>query len=305
MKQRQPSNLAASIHRRLLNRNRTLGEDFNYVLSRYAIERLLYRLYRSGQVDKFVLKGATLFYVWTGRAYRPTKDLDLLGYGDSSTEQLTLAFQKACHAEVESDGLVFDPDSICVSEIRQDQEYQGKRIELSALIGKARINLQIDIGFGDAIVPDAQEIIYPTFLDLPAPRIKAYARETVIAEKLQAIVALGDANSRLKDFADIYIIAKQFTFDGKVLLQAIQSTFRRRQTPIPSDIPLALTDAFALLTDKQLQWKAFIQRNRNAGLPLDFSEIIQNLRTFLIPLLAAIAANERFVKQWHNGSQWK
>jgi len=304
MNNRQP-NSAASIHRRLLNRYRKEGEDFNYVLSRYAIERLLYRLYKSGQAANFVLKGATLFWVWTGRAYRPTKDLDLLGYGDASAQRLRVEFQQACDVDVEPDGLIFDAESICVSDIRQDQEYQGKRIELSAHFGKARISLQIDIGFGDSIVPDAQEIIYPTLLDLPAPRIKAYPRETVIAEKLQAMVALGAANSRLKDFADINVMAKQFSFEGAVLVRAIQSTFQRRQTPILCDIPLALTESFASLPDKRIQWQAFIQRSRNAGLPLDFSEIIQNLRVFLIPPLEAIAANEKFTKQWPSEGPWK
>jgi predicted nucleotidyltransferase component of viral defense system len=305
MNKRQPSNIAASIHRRLLNCNRTLHEDFNYVLSRYAIERLLYRLYKSDHVDTFVLKGASLFLVWTGRTYRPTKDLDLLGYGDISVERLTSIFQQVCSADVEPDGLIFDAESICVSEIRHDQEYQGKRVELSSTFGKAVINLQIDIGFGDSIVPDAQEIIYPTLLDLPAPHIKAYPRETVIAEKFQAMVALGGVNSRLKDFADIYIMAKQFSFDGTILASAISSTFKRRQTPLPDDIPLALTDTFASLADKRMQWQGFLKRNRNTDLPFEFSEIIFVLRKFIMPLLSAIAAKEIFTKQWHSDSLWK
>lgn len=305
MNKRQPSNIAASIHRRLLNCNKTLCEDFNYVLSRYAIERLLYRLYKSGHADMFVLKGASLFLVWTGRTYRPTNDLDLLGYGDVSVQRLTSIFQHVCSVDVEPDGLLFDADSIVVSEIRHDQEYQGKRVELSSTFGKARINLQVDIGSGDSIVPDAQEIAYPTLLDMPAPHIKAYPRETVIAEKFQAMVELGGVNSRLKDFADIYVMAKQFSFEGTILASAIQATFKRRQTILPGDVPLALTDAFASSTDKQMQWQGFLKRSRNTGLPSEFSEIISVLREFLIPLLSAIAASDIFAKQWHSDGLWK
>lgn len=305
MNKRQPSNIAASIHRRLLNRNRTFHEDFNYVLSRYAIERLLYRLYKSGYAETFVLKGASLFLVWTGRTYRPTNDLDLQGYGDISVKRMTSIFQKVCSVDVEPDGLIFDANSICVSEIRHDQEYQGKRVELSSTFGKARINLQIDIGSGDSIVPDAQEIVYPTLLDLPAPHIKAYPRETVIAEKFQAMVALGGANSRLKDFADIYVMAKQFSFESAVLVCALQATFKQRQTPLPEDIPLALTDAFASSADKQIQWQGFLKRNRNTGLPSEFPEVISVLRNFLMPLLLAMTKNQMFAKQWCSDMSWK
>jgi len=305
MNKHQPTNIAASIHRRLLNCNKTLCEDFNYVLSRYAIERLLYRLYKSGHADTFVLKGASLFLVWTGRTYRPTNDLDFLGYGDVSVHRLTSIFQHVCNVDVEPDGLIFDANSIYVSDIRHDQEYQGKRVELSSTFGKARISLQIDIGSGDSIVPDAQDVIYPTLLDMPAPHIKAYPPETVIAEKFEAMVELGGINSRLKDFADIYVMANQFSFEGTLLASAIQATFKRRQTPLPKEIPLALTDAFASSPDKQMQWHGFLKRSRNAELPFDFPEIIAVLRKFLLPPLSAIATDEIFAKQWYNEGLWK
>jgi predicted nucleotidyltransferase component of viral defense system len=302
---REPSNIAASVHRQLLNVNRTLNEDFNYVLTRFAIERLLYRLVKSGQSDKFVLKGATLFLVWTGRTYRPTKDLDLLGYGDISAKELKVLFGQICNTHVESDGLVFDAQSVKVSEIREDQEYQGKRVELSAKFGKARINLQIDIGFGDSITPEAQEITYPTLIDLPAPHIRAYPRETVIAEKLQAMVDLGITNSRMKDFSDVYVLSKQFDFDGDILAEAIAATFNRRKTPIPSDIPLAFTDAFAADSDKITQWRSFLHRGRFVtNLPEELSEVVQTIKAFLMPPLLAIGANEIFTKHWSNGS-WR
>ncbi|OHB60902.1 MAG: hypothetical protein A2Y12_10175 [Planctomycetes bacterium GWF2_42_9] len=302
---RQPSNIAASIHRRLLNANRTLKENFNYVLSRYAIERLLYRLAKSGQSNNFVLKGATLFLVWTGRTYRPTKDLDLLGYGEISNEQIAVQFQQICLAEVEPDGLIFDPRSISVSDIREDQEYQGKRIDLSAKFGKARINLQIDIGFGDSVTPDAQEITYPTLIDLPAPQIRAYPRETVIAEKLQAMVALGIINSRMKDFADIYVLSRQFNFDGVVLTKAINATFVRRKTAIPNEMPFALTDEFATTPDKITHWNGFLQRSRSPEVPTNFLNVVHNIRAFLMPPLLAIAAQDTFTKQWSYENQWR
>lgn len=227
------ADLAASVRQRLLNQSQKLGEVFDLTLTRYAIERFLYRLTCSAYADQFVLKGAILFAVWTGQMYRPTRDIDLLGFGDSSAETLIHLFKEICAVEVDPDGLMFDGRSVQVEEIREAQEYPGQRVRLQAHLGQARISLQVDIGFGDVITPAAPEVEYPSLLDFPAPRLRVYPKETVIAEKFQAMVVLGFINSRMKDFYDVWLMSKEFSFAGRLLARAIQATFERRQTDLP------------------------------------------------------------------------
>jgi hypothetical protein len=253
---------------------------------------------------QFILKGAFLFAVWTGQIYRPTRDLDLLGYGDSSVEALTHLFKDVCTTQVDPDGLVFEPDTIQVTEIREEQVYPGQRVRLVAMLGKARIPLQIDIGFGDIITPEAEESGYPTLLDFPAPKLQVYPKETVIAEKLQAMVALGMANSRMKDFYDIWVISKTFPFEGGLLSRAIQLTFERRQTAVSNTIPIALTPEFGQNSDKLKQWQAFLKRNQLDVNGSDFTAIIRDLGHFLLPPLLAIADNPDFSKTWLPGGPW-
>ena len=287
MSKRNPSELAASVRHRLLNLSRERGEDFQLVLTWYALERLLYRLGRSKHAAKFVLKDAMLFSAWTGRSYRPTKDLDLLGYGDASPEGLMALFGQICRMHVKPDGVKFDDKSIRVTEIREDQEYQGQRVQLMAYLGTARISLQIDIGFGDVVTPGAEEIDYPTLLDFPAPRVRVYARETVVAEKLQAMVALGMLNSRMKDFYDLWMMARQFEFQGPVLVEAIKATFDRRNTQIRDSVPSGLSDEFTSDSDKLIQWKAFLKRTGLEDVGVDLPQVIHVLRTFLAPPIVA------------------
>jgi hypothetical protein len=225
---RATSNVAASVRQRLLNHAKERHEDFNFVLSRFAAERLLYRLSVSEHAETFVLKGALLFLLWTGHLYRPTRDVDLLGFGDSSIKRLEDIFRDICKAKVADDGLIFAADSVQGASIREDQEYDGVRITLLAFLEKARIPLQIDVGFGDAITPEVQAVEFPLLLaspTLPAPRLNAYPRETVIAEKLEAMVTLGVPNSRMKDFSDLLTLARSFDFEGDVLVRAVRSTF--------------------------------------------------------------------------------
>ena len=304
MSKAQPTNVAASVRQRLLNLSRDKGEDFNFVLTQYALERFLYRLANSEYADRFVLKGAMLFAAWSDRSHRPTRDLDLLGYGDASEQQLITSFQQICQAEVEPDGLEFDAKSIRVTEIREDQDYDSRRMQLVAKLEKAQIHLQIDIGFGDAVTPEAEEIDYPTLLDFPAPRIWAYPRETVVAEKLQAMIALGMPNTRMKDFYDVWMIAMHFSFDGTTLVRAITATFDRRKTKIPNEVPTALGDEFATDRDKVTQWKAFLQRSRLEGAAVDLSQVVDELRAFLIPPLFAAANSETFNQSWTDGGPW-
>jgi len=206
----KPSNISASVRQRLLNLIRESGDDPNLVWTRYATERLLYRLSVSEHAGDFILKGAMLFMVWTGQSYRPTLDMYFLGRGEDTSERLREVFRRVCGVDVEPDGLVFDVDSVAVVPIREEQRYQGQRITLTARLGKARIPVQVDVGFGDVVTPRAKKVSYPTLLDFPAPSIRAYPRETVVAEKFEAMVMLGIANSRMKDFYDLYVLARDF-----------------------------------------------------------------------------------------------
>lgn len=304
MSQSHPTNLAASVRQRLLNLSVSNGEDPNLTLTRYAMERLLYRLTRSEHSEQFILKGAMLFALWTESPHRPTRDLDLLGFGEASNERLREIFQRVCEVDVEPDGLKFDHTSVRSADIREGQTYQGQRVKLVGLLGKARIPLQIDIGFGDAVTPDAHEIDYPTSLDLPAPRIRAYPPETVVAEKLQAIVALGMQNSRMKDFYDLWIIARQFSFDGPMLVTAIRATFERRHTDLPKGVPTGLSDEFATDEQKLTQWTAFLTRSHLAESDSGLRHVVNELRGFLLPVLAAAENDGYFDHRWQNGGPW-
>jgi predicted nucleotidyltransferase component of viral defense system len=299
------NNIVTSVRQRLINLSKERGEDPNLVFIRYAIERLLYRISCSKKSSQFILKGAILFATWVGKPHRPTKDLDLLGFGDSSAEVLRKIFREICEAEVESDGLKFNPDSIQITEIREELKYHGQRIRLESRLGNARINVQIDVGFGDSIVPEPAEIEYPTLLDMPAPRIRAYPPETVAAEKLESIVSRGMLNSRMKDFYDLRIIAEELQFDGNTLSKAIKATFTRRGTPIPNDSPVAFTEEFSANPDKQTQWQAFLKTSKLEDAKLELSQVADEIHKFLVPPLIAAANNKPFTKSWLAGGHWK
>lgn len=298
------NNLVASIRQRLLNISKERGEDPNLVFIRYVVERMLYRITRSKHSIQFVLKGAMLITAWTGQPHRPTKDLDLLGFGDSSSERIQQIFHDICKVEVEPDGLEFNTESIQVTEIRGDLEYPGQRVKLEARLGNARINVQIDIGFGDTVVPEAIEIEYPTLLDLPAPHIRAYPPETVIAEKYESIVYLGMLNSRMKDYYDLRMMAKEFEFDGNSLAKAVKATFDRRNTDIPHETPTTLTEEFFSNQDKIIQWKAFLKRSKLEDISVDLSQVINELCKFLLPPTIAVANNVTFNQLWTDGGPW-
>ena len=302
MSNKNSNNLEASVRQRLLNLSRERNEDFNLILTRYAVERFLYRLSKSKHVDRFILKGAMLTAIWIGEVHRPTRDLDLLGFGDPEAEALKAVIREICLVEVEKDGLEYEADSVEIEEIRENQEYPGQRVKVNAKLGSARIRIQIDVGFGDAVTPKAKLINFPVLLDFPAPRIRAYPRETLIAEKLQAMVALGMANSRMKDYYDIYVLSKTFSFDGRSLVMAITATFERRDTPIPGDIPLALSDEFAMSKDKVSQWKGFINRSGLGNLDVDLAQIVAVLRDFLLGPLQAAASRRPFKHKWTDNS---
>lgn len=273
-------NLGASVRARLLRLSKENGQSFDLVLTRFALERLLFRLSQSPHADRFVLKGAMLMMSWFNDPHRGTRDLDLLGFGDPSEDAMLATFRDILSLDVE-DGVVFDPDTLRVDRIREELDYGGLRLRAIASVGGARINLTIDIGFGDALEPGVEVVDYPVMLDLPAPRLRAYARETVIAEKFQAMVALGRANSRMKDFYDIWVLSRSFAFDDDRLAQAIAATFARRETAIPTELPDALTPAFAADEQKQLQWRAFVEDVAVDPGPLAL--VLEELAGFLMP----------------------
>jgi predicted nucleotidyltransferase component of viral defense system len=228
------------------------------VLTRYALERLLYRLSISEYRNRFVLKGAMLVTTWFDSPHRPTRDLDLLGFGESSTASVLAVWKEICTIPA-ADGIAFDGQGLRASPIREDMEYGGIRLRTTAKIARARINVTVDIGFGDAVEPGPEEIDLPVLLDLPAPHLRAYARETVVAEKFHAMVTLGRANSRMKDFYDIWMLSKAHEFDQERLVQAITATFKRRGTDIPNGLPDAFTPDFFREPAKLQQWSAFVR----------------------------------------------
>ena len=279
---REPRNIGASVRARLLDRARAEGSDFQILLTRYALERLLYRLSISVHRGRFILKGAMLFVTWVTDPFRPTRDLDLLGYGDNGAEAIAETFRTICAQPVADDGVKFDVAALEAAPIREEVEYGGVRIRTSATIAGARIPIQVDVGFGDAITPAPIEINYPVLLDAPAPHLRAYPVETVVAEKFEALTTLGMANSRLKDFYDLWLIAQTFEFRQVELVEAVRRTFERRGTTLPADTPIGLSDEFAAAW--AAQWRTFLGRERMAAAPDVFADVIGDLRAFLIPL---------------------
>jgi predicted nucleotidyltransferase component of viral defense system len=282
-------NLAASVRARLLNIAKAEQTDFNAVLVRYALERFLYRLSQSAHADRFVLKGAMLFNLWYAMPHRPTRDVDLLGFGASDLESIAQAFREIVSVAAD-DGMVFDAASVSVEEIRKSAGYAGARVLVSAELAHARCKTQIDIGFGDAITPGPVDATYPVLIaDFPPPQLRTYPVYTVVAEKLHAIVLLGMTNSRLKDYLDLWILLNREALDAGILATAIAATFNRRATPLPSELPIGLSDEFAGDTSRQVLWAAFLRKNALATMPL--SEVVVNLRTRLQPALAHARSN--------------
>ncbi|MDX8503249.1 nucleotidyl transferase AbiEii/AbiGii toxin family protein [Mesorhizobium sp. VK4C] len=261
----RPANLPASILARLRNIARDKQTDNQLILRRYAIERLLYRLSISPHRDQFILKGAMLFTAWLNDPFRPTQDLDLLGFGNPAVTAIRSVFETICRIEAERDGLVYDANGLSVEVIREGQQYGGVRVQTTAFLGRTRIPVQVDIGFGDAVTPTAQELEFPSLLSAEGPRLRAYPRETVVAEKLQAIVVLGQANSRTKDFYDLLALSRLFAFEGGSLVQAIRATFERRDTLLPTETPLGLSTAFAEDSEKGKAMDG-VRRKRTASL---------------------------------------
>jgi hypothetical protein len=279
------TNLPASIRARLKQRADATRQDFNLTLTHYGLERLLYRLSISQYAYRYLLKGALLFSLWYDQPHRPTRDVDLLGYGPDDVETAVATFREISQIAVD-DGIVFDPASVAGSVIRKEAGYGGVRVDLRATLDGARIALQVDIGFGDVVTPAPEPIHYPVLLDdLPAPRLRAYPKYTVVAEKLHAICLLGMTNSRMKDYFDLWVLLTEEDLAPDELRRAVEATFARRRLAMPADLPIGLSDAFAQDPIKQRQWAAFFKKNGLA--PRELAEVVARLRDVFLALQSA------------------
>lgn len=296
-------NMAASVRALLAKRAKQSGRPFQEVLQHYGLERFLYRFSKIDQRDDFILKGALMLRVWNAPMSRPTRDIDLLAFGENSVELLESTVRKACEVTVAKDGLRFDPTSVSGSRIKEGADYEGVRLRFEGFLEKARIPMQIDIGFGDIVHPGPSEVNYPTILDFPAPILRAYPRESVVAEKFQAMVLLGRLNSRMKDFFDIWLLARQYDFDGRSLAMAIEKTFKRRKTEIDTS-PMALTPTFTSSEQAQKQWAAFVRRSDLSDAPASLDEIRPTIAQFLLPVAEALTNRAPFRSKWSPPGPW-
>jgi len=296
-------NLAVSVRMRLLTLSKERGMVYNQALVRYALEGLLLRLSLSRHADRFILKGAMLYVLWQPDAPpRATQDLDLLCFGRPEPAVCLELFEEIAQVELdEPDGLKFD--NVSATPIRLEDLYGGIRVNLTAHLDTARIPLQVDLGFGDRPVPEAQRHQYPALLREQKPQLRVYAQETVIAEKLHAMVERGLANSRAKDFFDISYLAKHFPFECPTLSAAIQSTFERRGRALPTAEPIvAWTPQFYDDPVKQSQWTAFL---RKAGLSAEpLPNVMAQIESFLHLPLSCAQQQQAMPASWPPGGPW-
>lgn len=299
-----PKNMPASILARLKNHAQTTKQPFDYTLIRYALERLMSRLEQSPFSDRFVVKGAMLFLIWADEPYRPTRDLDLMSQQAVTQAELADTFRSICTTPIKEDGLRFDVDRIEIEPIRAEEAYPGLQVKLMAFIGTARIPVRVDIGFGDAITPPPSLAAFPGILNFPQPHLLCYPRETVVAEKFDAVVQLGMVNSRMKDYYDLFILSQTAAFDGPILTAALRNTFARRKRIMPKDTPIGLSDTFGADPSKNTQWKAFLRRSRITLTDLELLTILSTLRLFLLPPYEAVKTGQTFTQHWPKTGLW-
>lgn len=299
--------VAASVQAKLLSRAKATREEFERMLVRYADERFLYRLGVSAARERCILKGAALLTLWLGDPYRATRDVDLLAFGPSSDDAIRSLMHEICAVPCAEDGLRFDLSNLRIEDIRGVEEYRGKRARLVASLGPARISVQIDFGFGDALVAGPEEIEYPTLLDtLPVPRLRAYSREASMAEKFEAMVSLDARNSRMKDFHDVWALSNIFAFDGSTLQAAVAGCFERRRTVWPEALPGVLTPAFYRTTEMESRWRRYLAAGGVFIRPPNPFDIIgERISRFFGPIWASIAAGTLFDQSWKPGASWR
>ena len=301
---KQLKNVSASVHQRLLTLSRQSGRPFNEWAQYYALERWLYRLSQSDYQKQFVLKGALMLLAWKMPFSRPTRDIDLLGHVSNDLTFVRNAIASICRIPSDADGMVFDHESVTTERIAEDADYEGVRAKFRAFLGDANLPMQIDIGFSDVITPEATTIVYPSILGHPAPVLRAYNRETVIAEKFETMVKLGELNSRMKDFFDICGLARTGRFHGMELSRAIERTFSHRGTPLITG-PTCFTEAFATSPSKVAQWSAFLRRNNFTEAPNTFREAVNFIAEFLRPIVIASLEKQDWDFNWENGGPWR
>ncbi|CAM2152001.1 Nucleotidyl transferase AbiEii/AbiGii toxin family protein [Pararobbsia alpina] len=301
---RSIKNTAASVRARLLEHAKQNDDDYQRILTRYAIERLLFRLSKTESADRYVLKGAMLFLTWTQNAFRPTNDLDLLGHDSPEPVEIALLFTRICQVEAFDDGITFDVSSLKVTPVREANKYQGVQVTVKAILADARIHVQVDIGFGDHVHPLPARRYFPSLLaDMPSAIVLMYPPETVVAEKFEAMIRFGEHNGRVKDFHDIWVIARTFPFELGTLLQAVRGTLTRRETAMPQEMPVGLNHAFAAIVEQRGLWSGFLRRSPPTMLPPPFSELLADLRRFLGPVIAKLQQADPEQRRWDPNRQ--
>lgn len=303
MTRRSVKNIAASVRARLDNRARTTGRPHQEVVQFFAMERFLYRLSRSPYRERLILKGALMLLVWHGTSRRPTRDIDLLGRIASDPDHIAKMVRDVCTQTVEPDGIEFDPASVRTMPIAEDVEYVGVRVQFLGRLDTIRLHMQVDLGFGDQVFPEPLDMAYPTVLDLPAPRLLMYLRETAIAEKFHVMLVRERLNSRMKDYFDIWWLAKHFDFKGEHLAEAIRRTCRQRKTVIPRS-PAGLNEEFGFDAAKAIQWRAFREQMRMVDVPSEFSDAASAVSGFLNPVVRGISEALPFRLIWHPPGPW-
>lgn len=303
MSKRKPTNVATSVRARLATHAKAGGRPFQEVLQYFAMERFLARLSKSDHSDKFILKGGLMFAVWNSSYTRPTKDIDFLAYMANDVDAVADVVREICRIDDQTDGIEFDPKTVTPVVIKEDADYEGVRVTFLGHLESARINMQIDMGFGDVVAPEPEMLTYPTILDHSAPRIRGYPAETVVAEKFQTMVQLGQLNSRIRDFYDIWSISRQFEFNGNTLKHALESTFSHRDTGIEPN-PIAFQEAFTNDSAKQSQWTGFCRKSKIESAPKSLSEMISEIAVFLTPVAEATVDQRTFDSIWKPGGPW-
>jgi hypothetical protein len=297
-------NVAASVHQRLLNKAAESSRPFNELLQQFAIERFIYRFSKSPHVDRFILKGALMFSAWRAPVSRPTMDIDFLGRIDNSLDVIVAAMKDTCETDVEVDGIFFDAETVTADRIAENAEYEGVRVRIRGNLGKARVSLQIDIGFGDVIVPGPTKVVFPALLDFPVPKLNGYSMESTIAEKYQAMVKLGILNSRMKDYYDIWMLSRSFDFRGEVLAEAVEKTFANRNTPITLS-PAVFDPSFGMDGSKKVQWQGFIRKAKLSDAPGNFRDVAIAIKTFIEPIVRSLAERREFRSTWNAPGPWR
>ena len=301
---RNIENIAASVHQRLLNKARESSRPFNEILQHFAIERFIYRLSKGRHANRFILKGALMFSTWKGAPSRPTMDIDFLMRIDNDLETVIASIKDTCRRRVIADGMSFDAESVTAARITEGAEYEGVRARVRGSLGNARISLQVDIGFGDVIVPGPSKTVYPALLDFPAPELNGYSRESTIAEKFQAMVKLGVLNTRMKDFYDIWMLSRLFNFKGEILAEAVEKTFANRKTPMTS-VSTIFGPSFIHDADKETQWQAFIGKAKLSEAPGTFEDAVAAIEKFVHPVVDALVEQRAFPKIWTAPGPWR